>query len=140
MTDIIVFFSITVRLYAEIQNMMTACQRIVEYTKLESEDELEKETDAKLKELAWPTKGEVVFENVSMRYREGLEPSMNDLSCTIQPGMKVGIVGRTGAGKSTILQVLFRLTDCFEGSVKIDGQDIKTMGLHLLRRSIAYIP
>lgn len=54
--------------------------------------------------------------------------------------MKVGIVGRTGAGKSTILQVLFRLTDSFEGDIKIDGADIKSMGLHLLRKSIAYIP
>jgi ABC-type multidrug transport system fused ATPase/permease subunit len=75
-----------------------------------------------------------------MRYNEGLEPAMNDLSLIIQSGMKVGIVGRTGAGKSTILQVLFRLTDSFKGSIKIDGQDIKSIGLHLLRKSIAYIP
>ena len=75
-----------------------------------------------------------------MRYNEGLEPAMNDLSLEIQPGMKVGIVGRTGAGKSTILQVLFRLTDSFKGSIKIDGVDIKDVGLHLLRKSIAYIP
>lgn len=54
--------------------------------------------------------------------------------------MKIGIVGRTGAGKSTILQVLFRLTECSEGKVLIDGQDIKEIGLHLLRKSIAYIP
>ena len=65
---------------------------------------------------------------------------MNDLSLIIQPGMKVGIVGRTGAGKSTILQVLFRLTDSFKGTIKIDGHNIKDMGLHLLRKSIAYIP
>lgn len=54
--------------------------------------------------------------------------------------MKVGIVGRTGAGKSTILQVLFRLTECFEGRILIDGQDLKEIGLHKLRKSIAYIP
>jgi ABC-type multidrug transport system fused ATPase/permease subunit len=96
--------------------------------------------DNKLKAIAWPNKGEINLGNVSMRYREGLEPAMKDLSVIIQPGMKVGIVGRTGAGKSTILQVLFRLTDSFEGSIKIDGEDIKSMGLHLLRKSIAYIP
>jgi ABC-type multidrug transport system fused ATPase/permease subunit len=54
--------------------------------------------------------------------------------------MKVGIVGRTGAGKSTILQVLFRLTDSHAGSIKIDGVDIKSVGLHLLRKNVAYIP
>ena len=54
--------------------------------------------------------------------------------------MKVGIVGRTGAGKSTILQVLFRLTECFDGKVIIDGQDCKDLGLHKLRKNLAYIP
>lgn len=54
--------------------------------------------------------------------------------------MKVGVVGRTGAGKSTILNVLFRLTDSEAGSLKIDGVDIKSVGLHLLRKNVAYIP
>ena len=84
--------------------MMTSSQRIIQYTKLESEDQLEKEAkDVELKAQNWPKSGEISFENVSMRYREGLEPAMNNLTLTIQPGMKVGIVGRTGAGKSTIL-------------------------------------
>ena len=81
--------------------MMTSSQRIIEYTKLESEDVLVKPNDEKLS--SWPQKGAIEFENTSMRYREGMDPSMNELSCKIQPGMKVGIVGRTGAGKSTIL-------------------------------------
>ena len=75
-----------------------------------------------------------------MKYREGMEPSLVDLDCRVQGGMKVGIVGRTGAGKSTILQVLFRLTECYEGRILIDGQDLKDVGLHKLRKSIAYIP
>ena len=54
--------------------------------------------------------------------------------------MKVGIVGRTGAGKSSILQALFRLCNLDEGSIIIDGQDITNLGLHLLRKSIAFIP
>jgi len=54
--------------------------------------------------------------------------------------MKIGVVGRTGAGKSSILQILFRLTDCEEGTIMIDGIDIKSVGLHLLRQNIAYIP
>ena len=75
-----------------------------------------------------------------MKYREGMEPSLKNLSCNIQGGMKVGIVGRTGAGKSTILQVLFRLTDCYEGKITIDGQNINDVGLHKLRQNIAFIP
>mmetsp|Transcript_44088 Transcript_44088/g.58515 ORF Transcript_44088/g.58515 Transcript_44088/m.58515 type:complete len:108 (+) Transcript_44088:973-1296(+) len=75
-----------------------------------------------------------------MSYRKSLEPSIRNLSFNVQPGMKIGIVGRTGAGKSSILQVLFRLSDLTEGSVKIDGVDIREVGLHLLRQSIAFIP
>jgi ATP-binding cassette, subfamily C (CFTR/MRP), member 1 len=69
-----------------------------------------------------------------------MDPSLKDLTISIEPGMKIGIVGRTGAGKSTILQTLFRLTESCQGSLHIDGQDIKDLGLHLLRRNIAYIP
>jgi len=69
-----------------------------------------------------------------------MDPSIYNLTVNIQPGMKVGIVGRTGAGKSSILQVLLRLTECFEGELLIDGEDCKTLGLHQLRKNIAYIP
>lgn len=69
-----------------------------------------------------------------------MDPAVKNLSFTVQPGMKVGIVGRTGAGKSSILQILFRLSDSEGGRLLIDGVDCKTIGLHLLRKSIAYIP
>lgn len=75
-----------------------------------------------------------------MRYRDTLEPSIKSLSVTIQPKMKVGIVGRTGAGKSSILQALFRLVEIDKGQICIDGVDIKTLGLHTLRKAIAFIP
>ena len=75
-----------------------------------------------------------------MKYRENLEPSIRDLTFKIQPRMKVGIVGRTGAGKSSILQALFRLSELSEGDIIIDGQNIKDLGLHILRQNIAYIP
>lgn len=75
-----------------------------------------------------------------MRYRETLEPSLRNLSFDVEPGMKVGIVGRTGAGKSSILQALFRLIECGDGKILIDDVDIKTLGLHLLRKNIAFIP
>jgi ABC-type multidrug transport system fused ATPase/permease subunit len=75
-----------------------------------------------------------------MRYRDDLEPVLENLSFEVEPGMKVGIVGRTGAGKSSILQVLFRLIELQSGKIEIDGVDIKELGLHLLRSNIAYIP
>jgi ABC-type bacteriocin/lantibiotic exporter with double-glycine peptidase domain len=112
-----------VRFIAEIQNMMTSSQRIYQYTQLETEDELVKPKDAELIKAGWPSKGFVKFDKLSMRYREFLDPSIRGLSCDVDPGMKIGIVGRTGAGKSSILQVLFRLTEPFEGSLNIDGTD-----------------
>jgi len=75
-----------------------------------------------------------------MSYRPGMEPSINGLTVKIEPGMKVGIVGRTGAGKSSILQALFRLSEASGGYIEIDGVNIKDIGLHLLRKNIAYIP
>ena len=84
---------------------MTSVQRCIAYTELESEDEITKSGDKVLMEgpKKWPHEGRIEFHNVTMRYRETLEPSIRDISFTVQPGMKVGIVGRTGAGKSSII-------------------------------------
>lgn len=110
------------------------------------EAELEKEIDKNLKKMDWPKQGEVKFNNVWMKYRPGLEPSIKGLDCKIQPGMKVGIVGRTGAGKSSILQALFRLVELDmeekdkDGLIEIDGVNLAEVGLHQLRKNIAFIP
>lgn len=82
---------------------MTSSQRVIEYTELESEDLLEKPYDKIVKEKEWPKDGVIEFEHITMRYREHMDPSVIDLTLKIQKGMKVGIVGRTGAGKSSIL-------------------------------------
>jgi ABC-type multidrug transport system fused ATPase/permease subunit len=88
----------------------------------------------------WPAIGKLEFKNVTMRYRESLEPSIRNLSMVIQPKMKVGIVGRTGAGKSSILQALFRLCEIEQGAILLDEVDIRQVGLHTLRKSLAFIP
>jgi len=80
--------------------------------------------------MKWPNKGDVDFNQVTMKYREGLEPSINKLDVKIKAGMKVGIVGRTGAGKSSILQALFRLVELSEGNIHIDGANLREIGLH----------
>ena len=88
----------------------------------------------------WRPEGKIEFKNVTMRYREGLEPSIKELSLIIEPKMKIGIVGRTGAGKSSILQALFRLVEVEKGQILIDGNDCSQLGLHTLRNAIAFIP
>lgn len=119
---------------------MTCAQRVVQYSDLESEDDVEKPGDKKLKDANWPQNGRIEFHNATMKYRETLEPSIKNVSFVAQSGMKVGIVGRTGAGKSSILQALFRLCELEEGKVIIDGQNTRELGLHILRKSIAFIP
>jgi ABC-type cobalamin/Fe3+-siderophores transport system ATPase subunit len=75
-----------------------------------------------------------------MAYREGLEPALRGISATIKGGEKVGVVGRTGAGKSSMLAVLLRLQELQSGTVKIDGEDIKLMGLATLRSRVGSVP
>jgi len=102
-SDLIAWFSYSIRLYADMENIMTCSQRILDYTKLEIEDELTKEEDKKLKEQGWPIRGEIEFNAATMTYREELPPAIKNLSFKVEAGMKVGIVGRTGSGKSSIL-------------------------------------
>ena len=135
-TDVVVIFSLSFRSTLELDNLMTSSQRVYQYTQLEPEDELEKTGD----KPNWPEEGRVEFKKVTMRYRKYLEPSLRELDFVIQPKMKVGIVGRTGAGKSSILQALFRLCEIEEGEILIDGINTKGVGLHLLRKNIGYIP
>eukprot|EP00937_MAST-01D_sp_MAST-1D-sp2_P002912 g2912.t1 len=89
---------------------------------------------------AWPSAGRVVFQGVSLRYRSGLELAVRDASFVVDGGARVGVVGRTGAGKSSLLVALFRLVELDAGCIEIDGQRIDQVGLQLLRRSIAIIP
>ncbi|CAN8073100.1 unnamed protein product [Agarophyton chilense] len=89
---------------------------------------------------AWPDKGLIVFERVSMRYRPDLEPALKSVSFRIESGEHVGIVGRTGAGKSTVIQTLFRLHKLMGGCINIDGVDISSLSLQDLRSRIGVIP
>lgn len=93
----------------------------------------------------WPSKGEIQFNDVYMKYREGTEHILKGISFTIKPGEKIGCVGRTGAGKSSIIQALFRMIELDKtasphSSIMIDGEDISKLGLHTLRQNISIIP
>ncbi|XKL66880.1 hypothetical protein PGB90_010300 [Kerria lacca] len=88
----------------------------------------------------WPSKGEISFVNFSVRYRENLELVLKSVNFSINGGEKVGIVGRTGSGKSSLTLSLFRIIESASGKILIDGIDISTIGLHTLRSNIAIIP
>lgn len=75
-----------------------------------------------------------------MRYNESLEFVLRGVDFEIEGGSKVGVIGRTGSGKSTLFQILYRMYPLFEGNIVIDGQDIATVGLHSLRKQISIIP
>ncbi|EWC43729.1 hypothetical protein DRE_07389 [Drechslerella stenobrocha 248] len=127
-----------VRQLAEVENAMNSTERIYFYGKgLPQEAPLHTSI---IPPPEWPEKGETIFESVKMRYRDGLPLVLQGLSLHIEGGEKVGIVGRTGAGKSSIMNVLFRLTELSEGKITIDGVDISKIGLQDLRSRLSIIP
>jgi ABC-type multidrug transport system fused ATPase/permease subunit len=98
-----------------------------EYKHLETEAALDNGKDLPV------TKGTIQFDDVSMRYSEGSNTVLRHVSFMIEGGSKIGIVGRTGAGKSSLINALLRLTETDSGVILIDGTDTKTVGLHTLR-------
>ncbi|KAL0943794.1 ABC transporter family protein [Colletotrichum truncatum] len=134
---IVQMIQFTVRQLAEVENGMNAVERIQYYG-----TQLEEEAPLHTIEVrpSWPEKGEIVFENVEMRYRANLPLVLSGLSIHVKGGERIGIVGRTGAGKSSIMSTLFRLVELSGGHITIDGVDISTIGLHDLRSRLAIIP
>ena len=90
---------------------------------------LVKDGDKKARDAGWPQKGTIEFKNLSMKYRDFMDPSLKDLTISIESGMKIGIVGRTGAGKSTISSLIMRLYDIIEGKILINDNDIRSLNL-----------
>lgn len=123
---------------AEVANQMTSVERVLQYTKLDKEGPFETDP-TKRPHRDWPQNGAVQFTKTSLRYVPEEAPVLRDLNFDIKPGEKVGIVGRTGAGKSSLITALFRLAP-IEGSVTIDKVDTKAIGLKDLRSKISIIP
>ena len=135
--SIVQMIQFTVRQLAEVENAMNATERIHYYgTQLETEPPLHLTPVPD----SWPSQGGITFTNVQMRYRPSLPLVLQGFDLQIQPGERIGIVGRTGAGKSSIMSTLFRLVDLAEGRIGIDGIDIATVGLQDLRSRLAIIP
>ena len=109
------------------------------YGRLEPEAPLESLPPLEKPPNHWPDEGRIEFDEVSFRYSDDLPLVLKSLSFSVKPSEKMGIVGRTGAGKSSMLAVLFRMAEPF-GTVSVDGVNSKEIGLHDLRSSISIIP
>lgn len=128
-----------VRSATEVETNIVSCERVVEYTKLKQEGPWETDEHHR-PNPSWPEKGEIVYEGVECRYRDGLDLVLKGVDFKVQPQEKIGICGRTGAGKSTITLSLFRLIEKAAGRILIDGVDISQIGLNDLRSKISIIP
>jgi ABC-type multidrug transport system fused ATPase/permease subunit len=93
-----------------------------------------------LRAAHWPARGSVSFEGVSLRYREGLPLVLRNVTFAVRPGHTVGVVGRTGSGKTTLSLALFRVLEAAAGRIALDGVDVARVSIHQLRRGLAIIP
>ncbi|GMP73753.1 hypothetical protein CsSME_00031411 [Camellia sinensis var. sinensis] len=126
------------RLASLAENSLNAVERVGTYIDLPSEGPSIIESNRP--PPGWPSSGSIKFENVVLRYRPELPPVLHGLSFTVLPSDKVGIVGRTGAGKSSMLNALFRIVELERGRILIDGYDIAKFGLTDLRKVLGIIP
>lgn len=152
-----------VRAYCELQNRLVPVERVCEYINLPTEAPERIPIPDTVRERWPPRHGKITFDNYSARYREGLDLVLKNVSFEVQPGESVGIVGRTGAGKSSLTLALFRMIEAANspwsktnisdstdsdydseaglgGKIEVDGVDISTLGLVDLRQALAIIP
>ena len=126
-----------VQMACSLETNSVCLERLTEYFSAVMEAEWVKD----LEEPIWrPTQGEITFNNFSTRYREGLDLVLDDVNLKIDGEEKIGICGRTGAGKSSITKALFRIIEANAGQISIDGIDIKDLGLYQLRQALTIIP
>ncbi|CAH0481730.1 unnamed protein product [Peronospora belbahrii] len=129
----------TVRMISQLQTQMVSIERIQTYMEMPTEAILESAATQK-PASEWPTAGAIRFYRVHLRYRPGLPRVLRGLTFSVNAKEKIGIVGRTGAGKSSLIVGLMRLVELDAGFITIDDVDISKIGLHDLRANIAIIP
>lgn len=127
-----------IRFWADTETKVVSIERLIDYGHLPSEADLI--VDGNRPEPSWPNHGEIHFNNYSTRYREGLDPVLKNISLDIKQGEKIGIVGRTGAGKSSLTLALFRIIEATSGNIDIDSVDTSKIGLFDLRSQLNIIP
>ena len=125
----------TIRSYASLEMDMNATERVVEYSQIATED-----LGGDDAPLAWPNEGRLEVRDLVVGYAPDLPPVLDKLSFTVEKNQRVGIVGRTGAGKSSLTLALFRFLEARQGTITIDGIDISRLKLHDLRSRLVLIP
>ncbi|KAH7704576.1 multi drug resistance-associated protein [Aphelenchoides avenae] len=129
-----------VRMTSELETNIVAVERIKEYTD-DTPNEAQRDTPRDVKLPAeWPEQGRIEFKDLQLRYRSDLDQVLKGISASILPQEKVGIIGRTGAGKSSLTLALFRLVEPSSGTILIDGVDITKIGLYELRSRLTIVP
>ena len=128
-----------VRMVCALETNAVSLERIFEYSREGEEADWEREQDHEVGEV-WPGAGRLEVKDLSIRYRPELEPVLSEISLSLEPGERLGVVGRTGAGKSSLTLALFRVLEAEAGSITLDGVDLASLGLQKLRSSITIIP
>lgn len=134
MSKLILFFYI--QKGAEVTNLLTSVERILEYSNLEPERQPKLPTNVANN---WPFQGKIEFKNVFYRYFVDDEPVLKGLTFSVEPCQKVSVVGRTGAGKSSLIGSIFRLA-IVDGQIIVDDVDTSCVDLNVLRSRISIIP
>lgn len=117
---------------------MVSVERLDALIKIPSEAPRERNMDFYLP--SWPSRGHILIKDLQMKYRDNTEIVLKGVNVEIHPREKIGIVGRTGSGKSSIGMCLFRIVEPLSGSITIDNVDISEVGLDILRQRISLIP
>ena len=127
-----------------VEKSLISLERCDAYTKLPSEkyddEKIEKNKIYSLEDKSWPNEGKLSYVNYSMKYRPNCDMALKNININIDPKEKIGIVGRTGSGKSSLTLSLFRIVEAFQGKITIDGQNIAEIPLKKLRRAISIVP
>ena len=129
----------TVRAFSEVESRMTSAERLVHYAELDAEPTTTRQPQLD-EHTAWPSAGRIDVEGLTVRYAAHLPLVLQDVTFSVDGGSTVGVIGRTGSGKSTLFQTLFRFIEPERGTIRIDGIDIAQVPLSRLRRSVAIIP
>lgn len=129
-----------IRSLARIETVMISPERIQEYIEIEQEAPYRIPMMDPPAQLEWPSTGSILFDKVSFRYQPRGDLVLRSLSFSVAGGQKIGVVGRTGAGKSSLAMALFRISELTSGRVLIDGVDVATIGLKTLREKLSIIP
>lgn len=133
-----VFLAFCVQNQCMLENSIVSVERLEQYMYIPSE--APEVIEGNRPPLSWPHNGRIEIQDLKVRYQPSSPLVLHAISCTFEGGFKVGIVGRTGSGKTTLISTLFRLVEPTEGAILIDGLDISTIGIHDLRSHLAIIP